>query len=165
MPLHRRGVSTHPGDRDRRPTGRLAELTGRVTQSFRCASIATLRAPNRRTRQAVVWAPYVGFHPLGHYQARPLIQRRWQQLHSGLGSHGHMHNGHRHRTGRREAEAREKCRENDLRLHHCEVRSDADPGASTEGQVLIAVPVCLPFRREVTRIKQVGIIPKMSVAM
>ena len=65
MLLHRRGVLTYRGSRDTRHRGRIAEFAGRVTRSFRCDGIATLRAPNRRTRQSVVWVSYVGFHPLG----------------------------------------------------------------------------------------------------
>ena len=53
-----------PRDRDSRPTGGLPSSPAALRKASDAAGIATLRAPNRRTRQAVVWVPYVGFHPL-----------------------------------------------------------------------------------------------------
>jgi len=61
----------------------------------------TLRDLERWTRRG----QYRNCH-LRHYQAQTLIQLRCQQLHAGLRSHGHMHNGRRRRAGRGEAEAR-----------------------------------------------------------
>ena len=61
---HRRGISTHRGAGIRDPQGGLPSPPAALGEAFRCAGIATLRAPNRRTRQAVVGVPYVGFHPL-----------------------------------------------------------------------------------------------------
>ena len=64
MLLHRRGVSTHRGAGIGDPQGGLPSPPAALREASDAAGIATLRAPNRRTRQAVVWVPYVGFHPL-----------------------------------------------------------------------------------------------------
>ena len=61
---HRRGVSTHRGTGIGDPLGGLPSSPAALRKASDAAGIATLRVPNRRTRQAVVWVPYVGFHPL-----------------------------------------------------------------------------------------------------
>ena len=66
MPLHRRGVSTHRGTGIGDPQGGLPNSPAALREASDASGIATLRAPNQRTRQAVVWVPYVGFHPLVH---------------------------------------------------------------------------------------------------
>ena len=62
---HRRGVSTHRGTGIRDPQGGLPSSPAALRKASDAAGIATLRAPNRWARQAVVWVSYVGFHPLG----------------------------------------------------------------------------------------------------
>src|SRR5215472_4582615 len=62
----------------------------------------------------------------------------------------HCHHHHRMRTGRcgGEPETLDQCGQDDARLHHGEVRADADARACAEWQILIFVQLGAPFAPE-----------------
>ena len=78
-----------------------------------------------------------------------------------------MHDRLRSFAGGVEAEAREQCRQDDLRLHHREVRAHADARPRPERQVAVAVAVApgLGLGREMIRVEGVGGIPEHPVPM